>query len=142
VTTTEIPQEEKDFIKELRAKAKLFDKVVPKLQRDLAVVRADIDEDNPNARLWERDYTARVKAGEATWDPAAVRADAQQYGIVKPEMIDYSADIAAARRIEAASAEAVEIDPKDSARNRMAQARDMDQFIAAYRSQGGVVVDE
>jgi hypothetical protein len=134
--------EEPGWLKVLRNKAKAHDRDVPRLQKDLAVLRGNIDEDAPHFAIWERDYSNRVKAGEASWDPTQVKADAERYGLIREAAQDFSVDAATQARIEAASSDAIHIDPKTSARQRMAEARSLDDFMAAARSAGIATVED
>lgn len=63
----------------LRQKARQYDKMVPKLQRDLAVLRANVDDCNPAFDIWAESYGRRVREGEAEWSPEQVAEDARKY---------------------------------------------------------------
>jgi hypothetical protein len=76
-------QNEPSFIKELRRKARVADTEIPRLQRDIALLRAGVDETAPVYEMWRNDYQQRVNSGQAVWDADAVYQDAKKYGLLE-----------------------------------------------------------
>jgi hypothetical protein len=134
--------EEPGWLSILRRKAKLYDQELPRLAADLALTKANVDEEHSSYGIWRESYERRVRDGETQWDAAAVAEDAARYDLIRPEPYDFSADAATQARMEAVSSGAVGVDPKAAARDRMHSARSIEEFVASYRAQGGVVVEE
>lgn len=136
--------EEKEWLKELRRKAELYDKTVPAMQKDFALLKAEVDLESPVTELFREGY-------KGDWSKVdEVKVAAQKYGIIKTvstgtttetQGTEVHPDAATQQRIDtvsAGSSEPVTTKGDESWKS----AGSLEEFMAKYQAAGGVVIED